>query len=790
LRAISYRDYSFQLMDDALSSFTPTPDRQPQSPPRQASMARKVVPPSNFLLRLADILAPLAHPQEIQTEAARLLGEALNASRAAYFEVRDQHYVIGPNYTQDTGVWVGKYPLGFFGRSLFEWHQAGKPIIVTDVEVAHPPPESEGFRSLGIRAYLSVPLIKGGAFIAGITVHAPAPREWTPEDVAMAEETAERTWSAVERAYAERKQRQSEERLAAALRAGQLGVHEFEPQSGTIYWDATTRSIWGVAADAKITYETFASAIHPDDFAAMQAAVDKALDPHGTGRYEAVFRVLNRITKLVHWVRADGVVSFESLMPVRLVGTVQDITERIESSSALASSRERLDQTLEAAGAAAWEWEAGINQATWWPQNYALFGLDQAKGPPPFREWLNSRVVADDHERVIQTASTLLSHGPGHKFGMEFRINHPERGRRWISSIGRVERSVSGNLYVIGLNLDITERKTTEERLIAAHDTFRHLVERSPFGIYTIDADFRLTHVSQGAQKVFENVRPLIGRDFAEILRLIWPQPFADEAIGHFQHTLDTGESYHAPKTVERRADISAVEAYDWKIERIVMPDGRFGAVCHFYDLSERTAHEEKVALLMYEVNHRAKNMLALVDAVARQTASHSTGDFLQRFGERVRAIAASQDLLIEGSWEGASLSALIRSQLDHFKDLIGSRICLIGGPIEIQPKAAETLGMAFHELGTNAAKYGALSNSSGRVDIAWQIVGREEEKHFLISWRERDGPPVVSPSRTGFGQRIFKSMVERALSGEVELSFAPTGFSWALRCPATLIAS
>jgi PAS domain S-box-containing protein len=120
-----------------------------------------------------------------------------------------------------------------------------------------------------------------------------------------------------------------------------------------------------------------------------------------------------------------------------------------------------------------------------------------------------------------------------------------------------------------------------------SHATYYELIRNNPFGVYVVDADFRLREVSLGARKVFENVRPLLDRDFAEVLRIVWPEPFASEAIGRFRHTLASGEAYTAARTVERRGDIDAVEAYDWRIERVTLPDGRFGVVCYFYDWTE-----------------------------------------------------------------------------------------------------------------------------------------------------------------------------------------------------------
>jgi PAS domain S-box-containing protein len=171
--------------------------------------------------------------------------------------------------------------------------------------------------------------------------------------------------------------------------------------------------------------------------------------------------------------------------------------------------------------------------------------------------------------------------------------------------------------------MDFTERKL----LTAANETFRHLVENAPFGVYVVDAAFRLMHVSKGAAKVFQNVRPLLGRDFAEVLRMIWEEPFASEAIAIFRHTQVTGEAYHSKRTVEKRQDIDEVESYDWKVEQIALPDGRHGVVCHFYDLSERQAAEARAAFL----SQLSQKLATVNDAMEiNRIATRETGAFFK----------------------------------------------------------------------------------------------------------------------------------------------------------------
>ncbi|MGE0311490.1 MAG: PAS domain-containing protein [Lautropia sp.] len=179
--------------------------------------------------------------------------------------------------------------------------------------------------------------------------------------------------------------------------------------------------------------------------------------------------------------------------------------------------------------------------------------------------------------------------------GEPFTYEHEIAGRVFESR-GVPLRSAAGDIYgVLAFSVDVTARKHAENALRVAGDSFRQLVEQSPFGVYAVDADFRLAMVSAGARRIFANVQPLLGRNFDDVLRILWPEPFVGEALGRFRHTLATGEPYHAPSTVETRADIEATESYDWKIERVILPDGRPGVICHFYDLSERQRYEESL---------------------------------------------------------------------------------------------------------------------------------------------------------------------------------------------------
>lgn len=369
---------------------------------------------------------------------------------------------------------------------------------------------------------------------------------------------------------------------------------------------------------------------------------------------------------------------------------------------------------------------------------------------------------------------------------IEYRIRHKSGDWRWLVSSDVVyQRDVDGvAISILGSAQDITPAKLAAVQVKAQRDAFQSLLQQlvvnSPFGVYLIDDEFKVLLLSAGAQKIFAPLGDVIGKDFDGVLRRIWCEPFASAALHQFRTTLTTGAPYHSTRTVEHRADIDKIEAYDWRIERISLPTGKYGVVCHYYDLTEREQHEQHIKLLMREVQHRSKNMLSVILSIARHTRSDDYENFLKRFSDRLYCLSANQDLLVEGGWTGVDLEKLIRSQLVTFVDEIDSRISIAGPAINIDSSAAQGIGMALHELSTNASKYGSLSNNTGTVAISWNVV----DGCLSITWEEKGGPPVDAPTKKGFGSTVIVEMCKAAVSGQVALEYCRTGLKWHLCCP------
>ncbi|MCX7284025.1 MAG: PAS domain S-box protein [Novosphingobium sp.] len=221
---------------------------------------------------------------------------------------------------------------------------------------------------------------------------------------------------------------------------------------------------------------------------------------------------------------------------------------------------------------------------------------------------------------------------------------------------------------------------------------------------------------------------------------------------------------------------------YRWFLSRALPIRDDDGQILYWFgtntDVTEMLEKEEQIRVLLMEVNHRSKNLLAVVQALARRSGGNDP-EFLERFEHRLSSLAANQDLLVRRGWSAIDLAELADAQLAILARDSRAQVEITGRAAMLSPRAAEIIGMAFHELATNALKYGALSHPGGRVALSWQ----DDQGKLCIEWRERGGPPVREPERHGFGTTLIRTIPARSLDADVTLDYAPTGVYWKIVC-------
>jgi len=456
---------------------------------------------------------------------------------------------------------------------------------------------------------------------------------------------------------------------------------------------------------------------------------------------------------------------------------------------------------------------------------------------------------------------------------------------------------VESHLKMVQYRLEATEalRHRTEQ--------FETLLKQAPLGVYLVDADFRIREVNPTARPTFGDIPGgVVGRDFDEIMHIIWEKTYAAEIVRIFRHTLQTGEPYITPERAEFRIDRGITEYYKWRLDRILQPDGRYGVVCYFQDISEqvkarlaaqrlasivessddaiisidlsgvivswnqgaerlfgysaegavgkpitmlipsdrqdeepnildrirrgeRVDHYEtlrrrrdgslvdislsvspvrdaggivvgasKIArdislrkqaeatrqLLLGELNHRVKNTLASVQAIAQQTllTTKDPADFATRFAGRIQSLAGAHSLLVDATWHGADLRMLIADQLSQWAP-DESKLTAWGPAVLLAPQVTLHLALMLHELGTNSAKYGALSAREGKVTVSWKVKAGV----LQLKWLERGGPAVSAPTRRGFGTTLIEQSA-KGEGGEAQMLCEAEGISWEIMLP------
>jgi two-component sensor histidine kinase len=218
-----------------------------------------------------------------------------------------------------------------------------------------------------------------------------------------------------------------------------------------------------------------------------------------------------------------------------------------------------------------------------------------------------------------------------------------------------------------------------------------------------------------------------------------------------------------------------------------IVYDGQVtGAALIVRDISERRAAEERRQLLINELNHRVKNTLAIVQGIAQQSFKGEAPlpEQRQMFEARLSALSSAHNILTRENWEHAQLSEVIERSLAPFQRLRGDRFVVAGPDTRLYPKMAVSFAMAFHELATNALKYGSLSNEAGRVIVKWHIHRASDGPRLKLIWREEGGPEVEEPKKRGFGSRLIERGMAAELRGTVKLEFLRSGLTCTVDAP------
>jgi PAS domain S-box-containing protein len=392
--------------------------------------------------------------------------------------------------------------------------------------------------------------------------------------------------------------------------------------------------------------------------------------------------------------------------------------------------------------------------------------------------WLDA-LHPDDRERT--RAAWLQATATGGLYDAEHRVRCRDGSYRWYNARGVPIRGEDGVAQeYVGVCIDIDDRRRAEAALRVSQERLELAQEAGRIGNWDWDLDSGRTGWSPSLFR-------LLGLDPARV------EPSGD-AFYACIHPED-----RARVVEEGQAAVRGDRPLDSEF-RVVLPDGSVrwlasrGEVLRDeagrprlcvgvnFEVTERREAADRQQLLLRELSHRVKNTLATVQSIATLSLApgRSLAEAREVFSSRLRALAATHGLLTAGAWRGAALKTLVENETRPY----GRRATISGEELLLGPKAAQMLGLTLHELVTNAVKHGALSVPEGRVEVGWETVAAGGEARFRLRWRERHGPEVRPPTRTGFGRKLVEQAVPYELKATVRLDFAATGLIYELEAP------
>jgi PAS domain S-box-containing protein len=383
-------------------------------------------------------------------------------------------------------------------------------------------------------------------------------------------------------------------------------------------------------------------------------------------------------------------------------------------------------------------------------------------------------MLADSVEAIVR--SIMMTGEP--VTGIEVSGQRPgENAHRTWTTYWHPVRGLQGG--VVGVNVaaeEITERKLTEAKLREREQQFYSLSDSIPQLVWMADETGRIFWFNSrwydytGMPSV--DCEP---HDWQNVL----------DPASRMKTDLDWQQALRKGAPLELELGLRRRDGeYHPFLTRVIPLRDASGMVYRWIgthvDISEQKRREEHIRFIALELSHRTKNLLAVVIAVAKQTALYANDiqQYQECFVNRLDALAHCHDLLVRDNWQGAPLHDLVMAQMKPFNETNSNRIKASGPLVILRPDAVQNLGLALHELATNASKHGALSNTFGNILIDWQID--PESGRVRVLWSEQGGPPVIPPHKHGFGHVVIEQVVPRALDGHGKLEFLPTGVNWA----------
>jgi PAS domain S-box-containing protein len=455
-----------------------------------------------------------------------------------------------------------------------------------------------------------------------------------------------------------------------------------------------------------------------------------------------------------------------------------DIIERHEADTALRESEERLRLAQLKTGVGIWDWDVRTGRVTWSAQLAAIFGIEpgMVTSYSDFRE----RVHPDDIKTIENKRNAAVQRHEA--FNFEFRIIRPDGQVRWIAAAGGAlyDEKTGTPIRILGNNIDVTERKLAEQSLAERNAQFDLARKSARVGTYTYDNVAKTMQLSTASAAIFGLSESTFEITSADWHSRVHPQDrsriaaerrhaFTEqrpELVGDFRIIRLSGEV----RWIEARARVT----YD--------DVGRASRMIGVYiDVTERRQAEDHKTLLIAELDHRVKNVLACVEAVAQRTreTAKTMDEFLSVLEGRIHSLANTHALLSRNRWHGVNLAELVRTELAPCKKDDNTHV--EGPDIVLAAEAAQPVAMVIHELATNATKYGALSNGQGRVSVEWRCT----HDGVAFIWSETGGPPIIDPPSFGYGTGVIRELIPYELAGSVNYVLARDGARCNVAIPA-----